>query len=74
MNDKSKPGLGSPALTGIGFEAEGTPEFIIACVRQHVREVGAYLPDGQRTLVIRATVSHPKPKKRRSTALARSRK
>lgn len=53
-------------LIGITFEAEGEPEYLVQCLRQRLREVGATLPLGQRALVLRAKIDHPKPKKSRA--------
>ena len=52
-------------LTGISWDAEGTPEFIVETVRQRVRELSASLPEGQTTLMLKAKLDHVRPKKPR---------
>jgi len=58
--------IGTPTLTGMGFDLEGEPDFIVQEVRKRVRELAAYLPEGETRLVLKATIRHVAPKKARA--------
>lgn len=58
--------IGTPTLTGMGFDLEGEPDFIVQEVRKRVRELAAYLPEGETRLVLKATIRHVAPKKVRA--------
>jgi hypothetical protein len=52
-------------LTGITFDVQGPPEYLVQCLRDRIREVAATLPPGQTHLCLSARVDHPRVKKSR---------
>lgn len=51
-------------LTGLTWESKGTPEEIVESLRVRLREVAATLPTGERHLILKARLDHPKRSKK----------